>query len=77
MTENKPTGTPVRDMKGTSVPGTTEKKPAPAGKKQVQIHAGNLGVVQTQLLSEINQSLTTIAACCKIWLKENPPSGEK
>jgi hypothetical protein len=73
MTENKPTGNAVRDTKG----GTTGKKPAPGDKKQVQIHAGNLGVVQTQLLSEINQSLAVLAACCKIWFKENPPKQEK
>jgi hypothetical protein len=71
MTEKKPTGKAVRDVKGAA-----EKPPVP-GKKQVQIHAGNLGVVQTQLLGEINESLAKIAAVMLLWLKENPPKQEK
>jgi len=67
MNKEKKTGEAVRDMKESKVPGTTDKKPA---QKQVQIHAGNLGVVQTQLLSEINTNLGRIAKCLEIWLKE-------
>jgi len=70
--EKKPTGKAVRDVKGAA-----ENTPAPAEKKQIQIHAGNLGVVQTQLLSEINTNLSILASCARIWLKENPPKGDK
>ena len=77
MTEEKKTGKAVRDLKGGEVPGTTDKKPVPDGKKQVQIHAGNVPVVSCQLLSEMNVSLAVIARCCSIWLKENPPKKDK
>ena len=66
MSDVKPTGDAVRDMKG-----TTENKPAPAEQKKVQIHAGNLGVVQTQLLSEVNTNLARIAKTLEIMLKES------
>ena len=70
MSEKKPTGKAVRDMKA------TEKKPAPAEPTNIQIHAGNLGVVQTKLLSELNQNLARIARVLEIFLKENPPTKE-
>ena len=68
----KPTGNAVHDTQK-----MTDNPPAPAKQKQIQIHAGNLGVVQTQLLGEINQSLARIAAVLTLWLKENPPKQEK
>lgn len=77
MSEEKKTGEAVRDVKASEIPGTTEKKPVPAGKKEVAIHAGNITVVQTQILSDVSASLAIIAGCCKIWLKENPPKEEK
>lgn len=75
--EKQPTGTAVRDMKVSEVPGTaTEKQPVPAappGKKMQQIHAGNVEVVKTQLMSEMNVNLGRIAKCFEIFLKENAP----
>ena len=76
MTEEKKTGDAVRDVKKSELPGTTEKKPAPEGKKQVQIHAGNIGVVQTQLMSEMNTNIARIARCLEIMVKEMPSQGK-
>lgn len=79
MSEEKKTGEPVRDMnQGELSPAkpTTENKPVPKGKKEVQIHAGNISVVQTQILSDMSASLAVIAGVCRIWLKENTPKKE-
>lgn len=50
---DKPTPKAVRDVKATEIPGS----PKP---QQVQIHAGNIGVLTVQLLGEINTKLTKI-----------------
>lgn len=77
----KPTGSAVRDVKGTNVPGTaTEKQPVPAappGKKNVQVHAGNIESLKVQFLSEINMNLGRIAKILEIALREVIPEKVK
>ncbi len=57
----------VLDKEKTNVPAKTPAKPE---SKQVQIHAGNVPVVQTQLLSELNVNIARIARCLEIFVKE-------
>ena len=61
---------PVLSKEKTEVPAKTTPTP---GTKEIQIHAGNIGVVQTRLLSELNQNIARIARCAEIFIKQTFP----
>ena len=64
----------VLDKQKTEVPG---KKEAAKGTKEVQIHNGNINVVQTQIMSEFNLNFARFVRLVEIWVKENPPKPKK
>ena len=62
---------PVLDKEKTEVPAKTNTE---QGTKEIQIHAGNIGVVQTRLLSELNQNIARLARCAEIFIKQTFPN---
>ena len=46
---------------------------APAGMKNIQVHAGNIGPLTVQMLGEINLNIARLARCAEIFLKETYP----